>query len=406
MYSRDLSNKIRSASMMKMQRGEFTGLPPYGYKSDEDKKTLIPDGDAADIVRMIFDMRIAGSSANSIACHLNREGVPSPQNRRYQLGKTTKERFAKRILWEHGNISNILKCEAYTGTLVQGMYKRDGKRSVTLPEEQWIRHENSHQAIIGREQYDTVQALVREAADKYKPTGNGGLPENRYSGKIFCTRCGRSVSRSKGGSKESGFLQYYFCRSCNGDLKNNQGLTKRPKLKVLALDAAVMTGLRKQMDMLVDIDRLARQMANSEMQSKRRTELQREIIKLNKTVADADGTLSSAYAHHLDGLLDLREFGLVRTKMEHNRNDAMIKLALAESELKKCDEMTDRHCHWRSVYDDFLNAETPSKRLIQALICKIELTPVTNEVNIIFNYRDGLDEYRGMLGESGVRASA
>jgi DNA invertase Pin-like site-specific DNA recombinase len=112
MYSRDLGKKIRSAHDMKKRRGEPTGGKPYGYRKSEDGKSLVIDPEAAEIVRRIFDMRLAG--ANAIAKCLNREGVPSPQKRRYLLGEITHEKFAGDLLW-NGVCSQI--CYSYSDGL-------------------------------------------------------------------------------------------------------------------------------------------------------------------------------------------------------------------------------------------------------------------------------------------------
>lgn len=405
LYSRDLGKKIRSAHAAKQRRGELAGLPPYGYKRGHDGITLVPDGDAAEVVKKIFDMRLAGTSANGIAKYLTREGIPSPQNRRYQLGQIMHEKFAKRIVWNIGMVSKLLKSETYTGTLVQGKYDCDGKRHMMLPKERWIRHDNTHEAIVSRKQFDAVQILMDDASAKYEPKQIGKYTENRYVGKVYCSSCGHMASRCSGGSK--GRVRYYFCcRHCDNDIKAEQNLTRTPKLTQNALDDTVMETLRKQIESLIEFDRLIGQLAMSEAQNRNRQELSRERAKWEKVMNSADKTLSAAYSHHLDDLLDLREFELVREKIERDKQDAAARLSAIETDLRKHGDMADRHNHWRKVYDSFRTAETPTKNLIQALISRIELTPVTNELHVVLNYKDGLEEYRELLCESGVKVNA
>jgi len=59
---------------------------------------------------------------------------------------------------------------------------------------------------------------------------------------------------------------------------------------------------------------------------------------------------------------------------------------------------------WLNKYRAFRNFETPSKELIQTLINRIYLTPLTNEVSIELNFMDCLRELRQLLQESGVKA--
>ena len=84
MYSRDLGKKIKSAHDAKKRRGEPAGQAPYGYRIDKKTKRLEIVPEAAEIVKMVFDMRLREDSISFISQHLNRLGIPSPQQRRFE----------------------------------------------------------------------------------------------------------------------------------------------------------------------------------------------------------------------------------------------------------------------------------------------------------------------------------
>jgi hypothetical protein len=405
MYSKDLGKKIRSAHNAKKQRGELLGISPYGYKRSDNGAMLVPDGGAAEVVKRIFDMRLAGESACSIAKCLTREGVPTAQQRRYQLGQVTHEKFSGRLVWTPGMIGSILKSEVYVGTLVQGKYDCDGKRHVRASKEKWIRHKGMHPSIISREQFDAVQSLLQGASEKYR-RGKGSISaENRYKGKISCARCGKAVVRCNGG-KPWRVRYYYRCPFCDNDLKNKLGLTRISKITLDAVDAAVMTSLQKQLDLLIDVDQLTERLAKTETIGYRKSDFLQDRAKYEKKTIEADKTLSAAYAHHLNGLLDAREFELVRTKVEHDKKDAAAGFARIEAELKKHSDMSKKHREWRKIYNNFRADAKPTKELVQTLISKIFLTPLTNELEIEFNYADGLEKYKQSLLESGAAKNA
>ena len=79
-YSRDTSKKIRNVRKKMAQSGQFASAnAPYGYrKSAEDKHKLMVDEEAAQVVREIFQMKIAGMSAKKITENLNARQIPSP----------------------------------------------------------------------------------------------------------------------------------------------------------------------------------------------------------------------------------------------------------------------------------------------------------------------------------------
>jgi len=64
LYSKDLSQKVRSAKKTRMEKGEFIGShAPYGYaKSSENRKKLVVDEKAAAVVRRIFAMANEGKN--------------------------------------------------------------------------------------------------------------------------------------------------------------------------------------------------------------------------------------------------------------------------------------------------------------------------------------------------------
>ena len=76
LYSKDLSEKVKSGVKMLAKQGKYTGT--YGFfgyrKCAEDIHKLEPDPEAAKIVRRIFEMVMKGIKRREIAATLNREG--------------------------------------------------------------------------------------------------------------------------------------------------------------------------------------------------------------------------------------------------------------------------------------------------------------------------------------------
>ena len=73
MYSRDLSKKVKSAMGTRAVRGEYMGaFAPYGYvKNPDNVHQLIPDEEAAEVVRFVFTMAAEGKKKPEIARFLN-----------------------------------------------------------------------------------------------------------------------------------------------------------------------------------------------------------------------------------------------------------------------------------------------------------------------------------------------
>lgn len=61
-YAKDTSRKIRAVKKAQAQRGErVASRPRYGYqKADGDPKKIVPDPEAAEVVRKIFQLCVSG----------------------------------------------------------------------------------------------------------------------------------------------------------------------------------------------------------------------------------------------------------------------------------------------------------------------------------------------------------
>ena len=101
-YARDCSKKIKAVFKAKGQSGKpLTTIPPYGYKkSEKDKNVWEIDGEAAKIVRRIFQLCIDGYGPTQIARILTEDKVLTP-TAYAEMKKTGSIRsvLIKKFLW-------------------------------------------------------------------------------------------------------------------------------------------------------------------------------------------------------------------------------------------------------------------------------------------------------------------
>lgn len=89
LYSKDISDKVRTTFEVKKRNGEFIGpFAPYGYLKDaNDKHKFIVDVEASYTVKKIFNMILIGKSRKEIAEHLNEKEIFTPSL--YKIEKRT-----------------------------------------------------------------------------------------------------------------------------------------------------------------------------------------------------------------------------------------------------------------------------------------------------------------------------
>lgn len=203
-YSRQVSADTRRSMIKAAQSGYWNGgRPPYGYRpvaalDDSKRKRLEPVPDEADVVQRIFKLRAQGLGAKTIAVQLNNERC-----------------LHRHALWNKTSVLSLLRNQVVIGNLVFGRSIRaSGEKRRTDPKD-WI-VVPSHQPIVARDLWDTVQTLIdADAPDLEAEAGQSkGSPHSTFlfTGLLRCGRCGASlqIETAKGRSRR---YSYYNCRN-------------------------------------------------------------------------------------------------------------------------------------------------------------------------------------------------
>lgn len=202
-YSRDLSKKISSAKREKARRGEaVTKNCAFGYRLDENRKMVI-DPEAAEVVRIIFEMYASRKSIADIEKRLYAERCPTPAAWKKHRWKTAGvDEF--RCVWQKSVILSILYDEQYIGTYTAGKTRtvEVGRANRTLnAKEDWIRIADHHPAIIPQALFDAVQEQLQTKGEPLRKREKGTA--TRYAtitsplkGKVVCGHCGHTMRLS------------------------------------------------------------------------------------------------------------------------------------------------------------------------------------------------------------------
>ena len=210
-YLEDLSANVRSVLDHKRREGVHIGsFAPYGYRKDpETRGKLCIDPETAEVVRRIYAMALGGIGAHKIARTLNEEGVLSPAAYKQQKGMKTQCPAVQ--LWNSATVYQMLHNETYTGNLVQGRHQKisyKSKKTIWLPKEQWVMVENTHEAIIDRETFATVQQML---AHRARSGAKGSV--HPLARKVVCGCCGGTMEQTSRPAKADGTrIHYLRCR--------------------------------------------------------------------------------------------------------------------------------------------------------------------------------------------------
>ena len=161
-----------------VKQGNWQGAryAPYGYRYNKAEKLLEIDEEEGKVVKMIFQMCIAGKSAIYITSYLTKKKY---RNRRGNV-------FTTKL------IRDILKNRIYIGEIVWNKYHYDkslktkkGYSSKKNPPEEWIIGKGNHEPIIDREDFEKAQIKVNES----KQARRKNRSSYPLSGILYCAKC-------------------------------------------------------------------------------------------------------------------------------------------------------------------------------------------------------------------------
>jgi hypothetical protein len=314
-YCRDISNKVRSVLTNKRKRGQFIGsFASYGYLKDpEDHNRLIVDEEAAPVVRDIFRWFIGGESVLGIAKKLNGQGVPNPSayKRQQGMGYRHPKHSQNDTLWPDSSVRRILQNRLYVGDMVQGRNRVQSYKlqvAVGVPEEEWIVVENTHEAIVDRETFQTAQALF--ARDQRTPPGQ----RRRYvlSGYVRCADCKRAMNR-KNTAQPYGEYGYYVCSTFK---KMSHGGCSKHSIRSDKLEKAVLETLKTHIRLAVSLDEVAEGLRGADRSRQTAARLERTLAAKEEAAAFQKNCKLDLYPDWKSGQITQEEYTALKARFD------------------------------------------------------------------------------------------
>ncbi|QEY34209.1 DUF4368 domain-containing protein [Caproiciproducens galactitolivorans] len=293
LHAKDTSKKVRSVKRMQAERGErLGGKAPYGYKKKAaDTKDIVPDEEAAAVVKRIFDLCASGKGPSQIARILTAEQVLTPANYYYRktgashVGLDTTRPYA----WCGSSVTGILDNKVYLGHMpglrtTSLSYKN--KKLIRKPESEQLLVENTHEALITQGQWDIVQDVRMHK----KRTPKHMDAPNMFSGLAFCADCGKPMVLYRASTiKES-----QYCFKCYTYGKRGKAECSPHHIREQDLMQVVLDDLRR----ITHFARLKERQFAAYINQKNTLELRREMNSLQQeldTMRRRSGELSALF---------------------------------------------------------------------------------------------------------------
>ncbi|MCI9079613.1 MAG: recombinase family protein [Lachnospiraceae bacterium] len=321
-YAKDISKKAASAIEVKMKQGAYRHrYVPYGYKKDPGNKGyLIIDPDTACNVRDIFRWYRQGESLGGIAGQLNKKKIPCPARYQYEKGEIKEERH-KNSVWTNITIKRILENRVYVGDMVCGKTHSSiegGYRNKKTDESRWFVTNNTHKAIISREEFSEVAKLREESHIKWeKANGSYGYykPENLFKGKLRCGKCGMAMKlakriKNKGKTNEHRYAVYQCC----GYKSKFQKECSKILISKDELDNTVASALQLQLKTFVNTKKIISNINKVSATKSQHEEVYLQIQSKKGRAAKLENMKEGLYEDFKKGILDKSEYLDIRQR--------------------------------------------------------------------------------------------
>lgn len=382
-YCRDISVKIRSQLEIKRKNGQFLGsFAAFGYLKDEQNKNkLVVDQYAADIVRDIFKWKLEGVSPQDIADAFNKLGVLSPMEYKRSLGMkfTTSFKTNAKALWSAGTVIRILKNPIYTGVLVQGKETTPSykvHKRITKDESEWTVIEDSHEAIISKIDFDSIQKVMK-CDTRRSP---GGKAVGLFSGMVFCGDCGASMVRKTVPAGNKKYV-YYICSAYKQDKSCSPH-----RMRDIALEEIVLDSLKQHIRDVVDMSELLAITDTAPLRTAQAQKVQRQLDKKRAEYEKLQKLLMSLYENLADGIIDKEEYTRLKSSFAARADESEKQMDALREQLE------DIHNHgtenvWMNEFIKRQGLTSLDRAVVVALIDKI-LIHSNNVVEIIYRWQD------------------
>lgn len=397
-YCRDISVKIRSQLEIKRKNGQFLGsFAAYGYfKDPQDKNRLVVDEYAAEVVRHIFVWKIEGVSPQDIADRLNMGGILSPLEYKRSLGMkcSTPLQTNLKASWSAASVIRLLKNPIYIGTLTQGRATTPSykvHKRVQKSESDWSVIENSHESIVSREDFDTVQKVL--ALDtRRSPDGES---VSLFSGMVFCGDCGASMIQkpvSASGKK----YHYYICSA------NKQDKSCSPhRIRSKVLEEIVLDSVQKRIAAVAELDGLLATADTAPLRTAEAVKVQRQLDEKKTEYERLQKLLMSLYENLTDGIIDKAEYLRLKESFSQRAAETEKQMdALRERITTIRTQTTDMS--WMENFKRYRNLTELDRRVVVTLIDKIMLYE-NSVVKIFYRWQDEFAWQMDILHQTQLR---
>lgn len=372
-YAAQTSKKIRAVNELKASQGKrVSAAVPYGYKKIKDDKSQqwYIDEPAAEVVRKIFNLCLAGRGPLQIAKQLEDEKILTPTAYFHSIERKASNPMPENIYgWRDNTIEHILSNQQYTGCTVNGKTTTISYKVHTVIErsrEEYQVIPNTQEPIISENVWLRVQEL-RSHKRRICKTGRTSL----FSGLVYCADCGAKLHfcAAKSLKKDQEFFR------CS-NYKSGRGKCTIHFIRDVVLEQLVLDEIQALAEFVKCYGAVFYAILEKKkgfFQQEKVKNLKSDIESCKKRIAEIDKLFARSYEDNVLGRLDDNRYTRLAADYNKEQTELIEKLAEYEKELAGTEQKTvDAKMLFQGLME-FLEVKKLTPEIINKLIQRIEV---------------------------------
>lgn len=225
------------------------------------------------------------------------------------------------------------------GTTVQG--KRRTKsykihKVEAVPKEEWIKVENTHEAIIDKELFKKAQELNKKDTRVSQKTKKLSI----WAGFLKCSDCKRAMNKKSSTNKSGKTYEYYICSTYR---KKSNKLCTKHTIKVENLKKAVLETINFHIDLLIDINEVIEEVDKSTFKNIKNESIEKIIKAKQNEISKLSNFKLILYKDWKNAYITQEEYFEYKQKYVEDIKRLKQNIKILENEKQKLEEKKQLH---------------------------------------------------------------
>ena len=371
-YAAQTSKKIRAVWQSKADNGKrVSSSVPFGYMKDpNDKEKWLIDEPAAEVVRKIYALCLAGRGPSQISRQLEEEKILVPSAYYESVGKAHAQKVpANPYCWDQKTVAHILENRQYTGCAVNFKtttvsYKVH--KTIYKPAEEYQIIPNMQEPIIPEEDWLRVQELRQ---NRRRPTATGRT--SLFSGLIFCADCGSKLHFCASKSLRPN-QEFYRC----ANYKDGRGTCTIHYIRNVVLEKLVLDAISDFADFVRCNETVFLYMMAMQNKAMRKAEFKKmqEMVEYGEQrLSELERLMDKLYEDNAFGKISDADYERRVAKYEKEQKELVYSVSEAKSVLDKAEQKSMDLRLLLRTFREITDIRELTPTLVNSLIERIEV---------------------------------